>query len=415
VSRSPAPARQGRRPPARFSPERQLVLECVRRCFAAECGSRAEPAPEPEPDWDEAVELAFQEGLAPLVYQGLASAAGPVPAAARAKLRAGHAGAALRAEAVVEPTLRGVLDALGRAGIEPIVLKGAALAYTAYSEPAHRAFADVDLLLAKGELDEASRALLGLGFAMDGEEPEAGHHLRPHYAPGWQAGVELHRSLLPEPNPYALDVGLLRARSAVRTIAGVEARVLAASDALLLACLHLAYAHRYRWFALRGLIDVLAITTRLGAELDWDALLATVAASRTAGAVYWPLRLGRAWLGAPVPERVLSSLAPPAPMRRLVAAVATPRYILDGEAPARRGSEVLYSLLLDLSLYSACPPGEQLGAAFGRIFPPREHVGHLPAALARSPLRYAAYLGSPRRMARGLTALGRLVRRALAE
>ena len=389
-------------------------MECVRRCFASDSEWRAEPAPEPEPDWDEVVELAFQEGLAPLVFQGLASAAGPVPATVRAKLRAGHAGAALRVEAVVEPTLRGVLDALGRVGIEPIVLKGAALAYTAYSEPAHRAFADVDLLLAEGELEEASRALLGLGFTTDGEEPEAGHHLRPLYAPAWQLGVELHHSLLQEPNPYTLDVGLLRARSTVRTIAGVETNVLAASDALLLACLHLAYAHRYRWFAIRGLIDVLAITTRLSAELDWDALLATVAASRTAGSVYWPLRLGKAWLGAPVPERVLSSLEPPALMRRLVAAVATPQYILDGEAPAQRGSEVLYSLLLDLSLYTACPLGEQLGAALGRIFPPREQVGHLPTTLARSPVRYAAYLGSPRRMVRGLTALGRLVRRALA-
>src|SRR5205814_1722191 len=79
-------------------------------------------------------------------------------------LRWHHLASALRHESSVGPVLWQALRALTAAGLEPIVLKGAALAYTAYPEPALRTHSDIDLLLGPDELPLASDVLAEAGF-----------------------------------------------------------------------------------------------------------------------------------------------------------------------------------------------------------------------------------------------------------
>jgi hypothetical protein len=363
--------------------EQRIIVDSIRRAVDPACSvSRGLPV-----DWEAALELAWGQGLAPLVYSGLSSTDLPVPDGVQAVLRAGYQGASVRTEVWVEPTLRRALEALGAAGLEPVVLKGCALAYLAYPEPAHRTLSDVDLLLPPDQLGRASDVLLGLGFWLDGADPQPTHHLRPHHAPGGWPSVELHHHVLPEPNPYAIDAAQLSARSLVERVAGVEARVLAPTDALLLACVHLSFAHRYRWFPLRNLTDILAITTRWTDGLDWASFLETVRHARAAGAVYWPLRFAARWLRAPIPEHVLSGLAPPAAIRELMAAVAEPRYVMNDQVPMKRGRGLLYSPLVELSLRGGCPPSEQVGfmlrrgvAVLGRQLAPSARQWAGPAA-----------------------------------
>src|SRR5436309_36994 len=81
----------------------------------------------------------------------------------------------------------------------------------------------------------------------------------------------------------------LRARSRATRIAETPARVLAPVDALLLTCVHLAYAHRYRWFALRGLADVLVLAAGRAGELDWRRFVVATGDAGADGAAYWPL------------------------------------------------------------------------------------------------------------------------------
>jgi putative nucleotidyltransferase-like protein len=72
-----------------------------------------------------------------------------------------------------------VLDAtaaLDRAGIDSRVLKGVALAHTAYDDPSERVFGDVDLLVPASELTRASRVLTR---AFDAERPQP--ELRPGF------------------------------------------------------------------------------------------------------------------------------------------------------------------------------------------------------------------------------------------
>jgi hypothetical protein len=390
------------------SAEQRLILSCVQRAAHADGAAPLGSSERTAAVWRRAVPLAGQAGLAPIAFAGGGRWLAEAPADAADALRWHHLASALRHEGSVAPTLWQALSALAAVGLEPIVLKGAALAYTAYAEPAQRTLSDIDLLLSDDELPLASEVLDEAGFwTRDGDRlPD--HHLQPRYFGDGRVGVELHGRLLPGHSPYRLPMAALRARARSVEIAGAPARVLAPADSLLLTCVHLAYAHRYRWFALRALADVLVLAAGRAGELDWDLFTRTTEAAGAAGAVYWPLRLAREWVGAPVPEAVLAALEPTRALRTTVQPIVAARASSVGPVtdPDRDPVE---ELLIDLALRDGCAPSERLRALGRSMFPAPSHLGHLPAEVAASPWRYAAYLGRPSRAARGVQAISRLV------
>ena len=63
-----------------------------------------------------------------------------------------------------ERELRRLLERLAAAGVNALLLKGAGLAYTVYPAPHLRPRGDVDLLIARADLEAADRALLAGGW-----------------------------------------------------------------------------------------------------------------------------------------------------------------------------------------------------------------------------------------------------------
>jgi hypothetical protein len=61
--------------------------------------------------------------------------------------------------------VRTILAALKALGIEPLVIKGTALAYSLYEEPWERTRADTDLVMPAGSADAVESAFAGLGYA----------------------------------------------------------------------------------------------------------------------------------------------------------------------------------------------------------------------------------------------------------
>jgi len=57
-----------------------------------------------------------------------------------------------------------VLRALGRAGLEAIILKGAEVRHRLYSDPAVSPMADLDLLISRARLREAEEILVQMGY-----------------------------------------------------------------------------------------------------------------------------------------------------------------------------------------------------------------------------------------------------------
>src|SRR5581483_4742461 len=81
-------------------------------------------------DWSSLLDLVFREVLAPIVHAGMAGSERDLPVDVAARLRAGYAANQVRSQVWIEPTLRRALGVLRSAGVEPVVVKGAALAYT---------------------------------------------------------------------------------------------------------------------------------------------------------------------------------------------------------------------------------------------------------------------------------------------
>jgi hypothetical protein len=114
------------------------------------------------------------------------------------------------------------LDALGRslevlraAGVEPLVVKGVALAYELYQDVAERPLADVDLRVRPREFLRAAAALRARGWAVDPTSRQLG-------AVGFLVGhglVELESTVGP-PGVCGLTVAQMASRSRRRVLPG---------------------------------------------------------------------------------------------------------------------------------------------------------------------------------------------------
>jgi hypothetical protein len=98
----------------------------------------------------------------------------------------------------VDSRLIEVASALRAGGIEPVLLKGPAIARWLYAEdPSARPYVDVDLLVAPGDRAKASAVLVGLGYVKQGEPmPDSDEpHARAYERDSDAVAVDLHRVL----------------------------------------------------------------------------------------------------------------------------------------------------------------------------------------------------------------------------
>jgi hypothetical protein len=200
------------------------------------------------------VSAAMAHGIAPLLHLALSQtaawdAAGPRPqdagapmwpAYVRAELRR-HALTAAAAEVARQERLRAVLEALGGAGVDVLVLKGSALAYQLYPSPELRVRGDSDLLIRRADLDRV-RAVMA---ALDAEElPGSGDELILRQAvfvtrSGTRELFDVHWSVTnAELFARGFTFDALRSRSVPIPALSPSARGLRRPDALLLAAIH---------------------------------------------------------------------------------------------------------------------------------------------------------------------------------
>lgn len=133
-----------------------------------------------------------------------------------------------------ERALSPVMADWNDAGIEPLLLKGAALEATHYGD-GMRILNDVDVLVDAADFETAARILERHGFVRHPLHGESADENRQRYS-GWvftkrrsERGdlfiVDLHYRLQPRDSPYALDARAFTERSAPITFAGGCARV----------------------------------------------------------------------------------------------------------------------------------------------------------------------------------------------
>jgi Uncharacterised nucleotidyltransferase len=186
---------------------------------------------------------------------------------------------ALRA-ALYEQAVQRYVSALQAAGIDVLLFKGWAIARL-YPESALRPYGDIDLVVAPGHYASAAAVLQGVRFA--------------------DCDVDLHPSL-GSMSDHAWES--LYARAHIISLRGVNVRILAPEDHLVLLCRH--FLRHNAWRPL-WLCDIAAALEARQADFDWGLCLGSN--RRRAGWVTCTLGLAAQLLDAHVEDTPIASHA----------------------------------------------------------------------------------------------------------
>jgi hypothetical protein len=193
-------------------------------------------------------DLADAQGMLPLLAESLRAGTDLLTTEAAAVVRT-RASQAAGADVIREVELRRLVAAFGAAGIPPLLMKGAHLAYACYSRPDLRPRIDTDLLIAPLQREGAHAVLTGLGY---GAVPQLASDLIMYQAPYAlrRGGAIVHLVDVHWRISNAQRFGSVLAWDELRRDAeplpslGPEALGLGRVHALLLACVHRVAHHR---------------------------------------------------------------------------------------------------------------------------------------------------------------------------
>ena len=228
----------------------------------------------------------------------------------------GRLGSAVTAEvarsAVQERELASVLRAFAEHGVDAIVVKGAALAYTCYEQPWLRKRTDTDVLIEREWLEFAAGALGAAGYMpatalSTGEfvSHQAAFERRDEH--GVSHVVDVHwKAVNPQILADAVSFKSVRTGSRLVSRPGLTLRVPDPSWSLLLACVH-RLAHHQDQERLGWLFDIHLLARDLGAS-GWDHFIAIAAAQRVSAICADGLEASMRLVGASVPGHVIQIL-----------------------------------------------------------------------------------------------------------
>jgi len=264
-------------------------------------------------DWLAVSKLASANGLGPLLYQ----AAKSVPAPFNEPLLTGelerHYQVTAAQNTVAMHDITSVVRCLNETGIDPMLLKGAALLNTVYKSPAQRPMFDIDLLVPYTNLEAALTAVAPLGYSVSEPEPFPNldglfwNEVLLQDKEGARVNLELHWNLLDIPF-YASrpPIATLMGRAQHVDIGKTSALCLAPLDLLLHLCAHNIFHHQGRLW--RTEVDVAFVAQTYKTELNWDKLItAAVDHDLVLGVQQTIVRSAEYWR-APVPEDALNAL-----------------------------------------------------------------------------------------------------------
>jgi len=215
---------------------------------------------------------------------------------------------------LLEKRLAESVGALATAGIDVVVMKGAALALTVYPKFTDRPMADLDLLVDSRKAEQAHQILQTSGWTVASIPRPADawcdhHHLRPLVdTAGTCLRLELHTAPLVSSSPYRLTGSDFVASARRIDLHGTPVFVPDAHLHAVHAAIHFAYSHGFASGGLNVFRDVVML--RRNGALSWDGFLEAAIRTRSESCCYWTLRLARALSGLSVPETVLGALSP---------------------------------------------------------------------------------------------------------
>lgn len=272
-------------------------------------------------DWDATLRLARQARILGMLAHRLRdhdTLWTAVPERVRGHLQASINDATFRTQ-LLQMELRALERALPF-DMTVAVLKGAAYLLQGLPLARGRMPNDVDLLVARADLESAEAALESAGWRSavknaydDHYYREWSHELPPLRYPGHPLEVDLHHTIAPITSRTRADDALLF--NGLRPIPGSRYLALAPLDQVLHAIIHV-FQDSELPGELRGLLDIDGLIRHyLRHEADWQELLTRAERHRASRLLWYALHYCGAWLHTPVP-RALPLPAPPEPARR---------------------------------------------------------------------------------------------------
>jgi hypothetical protein len=216
---------------------------------------------------------------------------------------------------LLERRLEESLRVLSRAGIEVILLKGAALAATTYRSFSERPMADIDLLVDPARASEAHEVMQQNGWIVDssGHPNDAWddhHHLPPLCdMNGSGLKLEIHVTPIPPGHPFKLDFAYITSTSQHLTLGGVQVSVPENHVHAVHAAIHFAWSHRFESGGTNAFRDLAALEA--SGKFSWTRFVAIARQTGAEACCYWTVRLAQSLGGLAVPKDVLRELAPP--------------------------------------------------------------------------------------------------------
>lgn len=252
------------------------------------------------------VDACIEHEVAGLVVDGLAART-DWPAAIREELTR-HVSGDAAIELLRRRELAGVLESVGAAGVEPILIKGASLAYTMYRAPYCRPRVDTDLLILRKDVDAVRDAMTRRGYTTavlcEGEDLFCQFEMSRCDEFGVEHVCDFHWKISTQP-VFADMLSWDELRRRAIPIPALGPRALAAGpvEALLLACVHPVMhhrnAHRTLW-----MYDIHLLASGLS-DADLLAFTALASQKKVARICAQALRNARALFGTAVPDLVV--------------------------------------------------------------------------------------------------------------
>ena len=258
-----------------ISSELRLVAACVRPLADERRLDAIRHAASVPFDAQQVVTLAHRHRVEGFVEQGLTAAGVELPALAAKRLATNAVAARLKTLRSAGEEVR-VGQAFAAAGIDAIFIKGATLGMRAHGTTALKTSWDVDVLVARDQLDAAGAVLRDLGYRLTIlggiEDPiKVRRYLAAHKESEWRhegrdTVVELHTELAD--NTAAIPtIGLGSPREMVELAPGVSLETLATAPLLAYLCYH---GSVHLWERLKWLADVAALLQSVNISIFCD-------------------------------------------------------------------------------------------------------------------------------------------------
>lgn len=264
-------------------------------------------------DWSRLYALLVRERAAAALHPIPERLGLEIPSPWDDRFRALGAVSGFRQQSLLEE-LEGVVERLADEGIRVCLLKGAALALTAYPHPLDRPMGDLDLLVPNGRALEAWEILREAGWiwhrdSYPMELYEARPHLPPLEDPDQQGRiVEVHDDLFIRGHPFRFGPGELTASTRSVECGSTAISVPDPTSHLVYTCLHFAWSHCLASGGWRTFRDVHVLTS--APEFNWSEFERLARKVRAGRPCYWTVRLARSIGGVSVPEEVLTAMQP---------------------------------------------------------------------------------------------------------